>query len=105
MGLSGGRPSLGTALHDNNGADLALTFPLQRARVAAAGCGSALSLAAVTLSQTRETSTLLACAPGWAGRATTCLTCCGGRASVSPWVGLRLQGKMALEALYGRTMY
>ena len=53
MGLSGGRPSLGTALHDNNGADLALTFPLQRARVAA---GSALSLAAVTLSQTRETS-------------------------------------------------
>ena len=58
MGLSGGRPSLGTALHDNNGADLALTFPLQRARVAA-GCGSALSLAAVTLSQTRETSLLL----------------------------------------------
>lgn len=55
MGLSGGRPSLGTALHDNNGADLALTFPLQRARVAA---GSALSLA-VTLSQTRETSLLL----------------------------------------------
>lgn len=52
MGLSGGRPSLGTALHDNNGADLALTFPLQRARVAA---GPALSLA-VTLSQTRETS-------------------------------------------------
>jgi hypothetical protein len=26
VGLSGGRPSLGTALHDNNGADLALTF-------------------------------------------------------------------------------